>query len=183
MRLFIALRFPDIALRAMEDVQTALKTQSHSGNFSHRENLHLTLSFLGETAPGRVPALQFLLACTAVNTCPFTLIFDRLAFFPGRDRQRLYYLAADTPPELAALTSALYQELKRGGFPVEHRTFVPHVTLVRRCIPAPNLQAEALPSAPIIVPVCSMELMQSERIQGRLIYTPLFSAGFSGTAT
>lgn len=51
MRLFIALRFPDIALRAMEDVQTALKTQSHSGNFSHRENLHLTLSFLGKNCP------------------------------------------------------------------------------------------------------------------------------------
>lgn len=177
MRLFIAIRFPEEALDAMTRAQDALKAQSLSGNFSRRENLHLTLSFLGEIAPSRVPELKKLLTRTARNTRPFSLAFDRLDCFPGRRGEALYYLAAASPPELTHLAARLNQSLRQAGFPQEDRAFVPHVTLVRRCVTRPDLAPDA--PSPISVTAGSMELMLSEQRDGVRTYTPLFSAKFS----
>ena len=43
MRLFIALRFDDNILDALSDYQDALRALGITGNYTRRENLHITL--------------------------------------------------------------------------------------------------------------------------------------------
>ena len=50
MRLFVALKLSEPVLDRLSKTTRELKTHAVSGRFSHRENLHLTLAFIGETA-------------------------------------------------------------------------------------------------------------------------------------
>ena len=48
MRLFIAIQFEDHILDALTAFQKELKAQGVTGNYTKRENLHITLAFIGE---------------------------------------------------------------------------------------------------------------------------------------
>ena len=48
MRLFIAIQFNDEIIEALNELQEDLRDQGMEGHYSSRENLHLTLAFIGE---------------------------------------------------------------------------------------------------------------------------------------
>ena len=48
MRLFIAIQFKKNILDALTDFQADLKSQGVTGNYTKRENLHITLAFIGD---------------------------------------------------------------------------------------------------------------------------------------
>ena len=48
MRLFIAIRFSEEILDALEEIQEDWRMQGVFGNYTKPENLHLTLAFIGE---------------------------------------------------------------------------------------------------------------------------------------
>ena len=48
MRLFIAIQFEENILDALTDFQADLKSHGVTGNYTKRENLHITLAFIGE---------------------------------------------------------------------------------------------------------------------------------------
>ena len=58
MRLFYGLRFRPETLDAVEALQADLLLQGMTGRITRRENLHLTLAFLGELPAERVPILR-----------------------------------------------------------------------------------------------------------------------------
>ena len=175
MRLFIALNFTRREKDALEEVQALLKENSAAGNFTRRQNLHTTLFFLGEVTPERIPALRNILKITGDKTAPFVLQYDRMGYFSGKGREKLWYLTCDTPRELTNLVARIHKALRQQGLSLEDRDFIPHVTLCRRCISdhTPG------PVSPVGVRCASMELMLSEHIDGVLTYTPIFSAPFS----
>lgn len=166
MRLFVALTFPPEVLDQLEAVQAQL-----AGNRTRRENLHMTLAFLGENPPARIPALRQLLRPIAEKTPCFSMTLDRLAVF-GSGKNALACLTGAPPAELTTLVRDLEAALRAQGFSLEDRDFRPHVTLTRRC------GAPAAEFAPIAFTARGLHLMLSERIDGVLTYTPLFSAHF-----
>ena len=91
-------------------------------------NLHLTLAFLGRQPSSRLPDLRGLAATVQVST--FDLCLDRLV----RRRSGLLYLApSQSPAGLLELAEQLRQALLSGGFSLEARPFLAHLTLMRRC--------------------------------------------------
>ena len=48
MRLFIAIQFDEKILEALTEFQDDLRVQGVTGNYTKRENLHITLAFIGE---------------------------------------------------------------------------------------------------------------------------------------
>jgi 2'-5' RNA ligase len=126
LRLFFAL-WPDEATR------TALH---HTGGWLHRQwggrrmraaGLHLTLAFLGATPAERLDAL---VACAnAVQADGYDLVLDRAGCWR---HARIGWLGAQRmPPQHAALADALNERLRVAHFPVDSRSHVPHVTLLR----------------------------------------------------
>lgn len=174
MRLFYALvpleREKQFILRWQEKLEAA----SESGRFSPTENLHMTLQFLGEIPPERVKALKEILL-SAVRSCgPFDLTLDDYGWFAGKGQERLWYLTGSSP-EAAQLSHMLGQLLTENGFMVENRTFVPHITLARRC----KLRNDAVPEPadPVTISVQRLWLMESRQIGGSTVYVPVFHAG------
>ena len=116
-------------------------------------NFHLTLAFLGNVEPARLPDIE-----AAGDRCqgePFTITLDRLGFWR---RSRILWLgASEVPGPLRALAETLWSSLDACGFERERRTFHPHVTLARRAAP---LRRAGTP-APIAWSVDGFSLVES----------------------
>ena len=116
--------------------------------------IHLTLAFLGEVAAERAAAVP-------VEGRAFAVSIDCMGAFRGA---RVAWAGIAAPPAaLVDLQSRLAGQLRAGGFELEDRPFVPHLTLARR-IAAP-LPRQAI--APIGWQVREVALMRSEAGTGR----------------
>jgi len=169
MRLFIAINFTDEIRDALCGVSDELRALGAHGNFSRRENLHLTLSFLGETPPERLAAA--IAAMDAAVFSPFTLTLGK----PGRfssDEGDLLWIGAARSHALEALQGSLTRELIKRGFTPDKKPFRPHITIGRRILGAPRIPESA---SGVSQRVESIELMSSERIAGQLTYKALYS--------
>lgn len=175
MRLFVALTFSQPERDQILRIQRQLKRQCTAGNFTRPENLHLTLAFLGDIPPEQIPTLRDILTETASKAHPFSLSYDQLGHFPGKGKEKLWYLGCETPPALNALVQNLHSHLIKSGFSLEDRAFLPHVTLGRRCL---SEEKPEIIFPPISAEFSTMELMMSAQIAGLLTYVPIFSVKF-----
>jgi 2'-5' RNA ligase len=120
--------------------------------------LHLTLAFLGEVEPARIPALA---SCVPVRAAAFRFDLDRLGCFR---RAGVAWAGSSAPArELLRMQEKLTGRLAGAGFAVEDREYTPHVTLARRIERA--LPAAAVP--PIAWNVNALTLVRSEPGTGR----------------
>ena len=168
MRLFFALNFsPEVKARLIV-LQEELRRQSDSGNFSAPENLHLTLAFLGECGPKQLTSAK--IALSLIKIAPVDIRIDRLGRF-RREGGDIWWAGAAGNSELTALQRELTERLRAVGFRLEDRKYSPHITLAREIVTG------ALPweIEPFGETVRSVELMKSERMQGKLKYTAVFS--------
>ena len=160
MRLFAAIGLSPAAEDALVYAQDILR-RAGRGSFPRREMLHLTLAFLGEVediapAEAAVAALR--------GTGPFPLTLEGVGRFGDT-----WWAGIRENPALEALALGLQADLRRRGFFLETRPWLPHITLVRRW------QGEApqvtVPHASMVVRQIS--LLRSDQIDGKRIYTEL----------
>jgi RNA 2',3'-cyclic 3'-phosphodiesterase len=149
MRLFFAL-WPD-ALTASRLHALARRYQdSLGGRVMRVDTLHLTLVFLGEIAPERLPfakaAAERVFPAQSEPPCPdrIDLRFDRAACWR---RQGLVCLGMQQVPELLRrLQHELAVQLSAAGFRMELREYRPHITLLRKVVDAsPEIENPAVP--------------------------------------
>lgn len=163
MRLFVAIRFSSEINQALLSAISELKQQVRHGTFTRPENLHLTLAFLGET--DRITdAVSALTAAAAVQMGAFPLALAGTGRFG-----ELFWAGVAASPALSALAREVAVRLRRQGFTIERREFLPHITLARR-IDGNDIRI-TIPRREMIVR--DVSLMKSERIEGRLTYTEL----------
>jgi 2'-5' RNA ligase len=154
-RTFFAL-WPDAAARAvLARLAHELAVQA-GGKAPAAANVHLTLAFLGEVAPSRVPNLLAMGAAAAATVPPFRLVLDRIGTFRGSGIA--WAGASAVPAEMTRLVSWLATALAAGGFVLDPRPFHAHVTLARRCRKRVDVQM----AMPIEWPVGRLVLNASE---------------------
>lgn len=169
MRLFIAITLPPVIKRQLADYARALGALDPRARLTREENFHLTLAFLGEAldAPDACAAMD------AVSVQPFKLYSDKPGCFKrGGD---IFWLGLKSSAELTALQAALSAALQEQGFRGDNRPFAPHITLARQ---VRGTELAQLPTPRFIVPVGGITLMNSERINGILTYSPLYQKRF-----
>ena len=167
MRLFIAINFCEKIRAQLVFLRDELRSRSKRGNFTFVENLHLTLAFLGECDAKQTAAAKA--AMEAIGFEPFTLNIERIGRFK-RDGGDIWWAGVQENAHLSTLHSNLTDELMTAGFRLEKRKYSPHVTLGR------NVETDAAPwqVSPFSETVTGIELMKSERIDGRLAYTAIY---------
>jgi 2'-5' RNA ligase len=96
------------------------------------EGLHLTLRFLGPTAPERLAGVEDVVRRTAETGRPFRVALGGAGAFPTGRRPRVLWLdVVDGVDALASLTVDLDRGFHAAGWPLETRPFRPHLTLAR----------------------------------------------------
>lgn len=170
MRLFIALPLSDEIRHTLLDVQQQMRGQGVRANFSRPENLHLTLAFIGETEGTDVRAAQE--AVLSLTGKPFPLTLNRVGNYG-----RLYWVGLRQSRSLDELAAHVRLALDARGLDYDRKPFRPHITVAR--------QVSSPPPLPITLPHLSTTVEQvvlfcSERVEGRLTYTPIAERRLNG---
>ena len=172
MRLFIAVNFNDGIKEKIMDCIRRLRESSERGNFTLRENLHLTLVFLGEVPETRLGPVKRAMdrACSE----DFGIHIGGLGRFK-RNGGDIYFLGIDRNPALSALYGRLRAELIKEGFAVEDREYRPHLTLGREVVPRGGFVCSEFRVLPMRMDAGKISLMRSDRINGKLTYTEIYA--------
>jgi 2'-5' RNA ligase len=155
-RLFFALWLPEAVAAALHRHALDL-VGSGPGRVMRADTLHLTLAFLGDVDETRLPELLSLGARVATGRTRFPLTIDRSGHW---SHNRIDWAGcAIVPDALAGLVGELRAGLSAAGFQVEDRSFVPHVTLVRKRAGTPFPSEIDVPS----FEVDALRLVESKR--------------------
>ncbi|HOE61298.1 MAG TPA: RNA 2',3'-cyclic phosphodiesterase [Kiritimatiellia bacterium] len=140
MRLFLALSLPDSVASRLTDAVRRLEPEATDVAWCRRDQFHVTLAFLGDTAPAILPHLTA--ACERVcSACPsFSCRAYGFGFFGSKRSPRTLWAGVDPIPELMALQEAIWQTLPKFGFADNETHFCPHITLGRCRKGARNLR-------------------------------------------
>lgn len=171
MRLFVAIELEEPVKELLSQAILRLEGHALRASSTRRENLHLTLAFLGECE--KVDGVKSAIA--RVGGGPVELILEGL----GSYRQKggdCYWMGVEATQPLKALHLALVTQLRREGIPLEERTFRPHITLTRRVLMADSFDCGSLSRSlpPMGMTAKAITLFRSQQIGGRCVYTPLY---------
>ena len=134
MRLFIAINLSDDMKDALESVQDQMYDNGVRGNFTSRENMHLTLAFIGEY-PDKDRVMD---ALATVFFSEFPLSLKGMGSF--RD---LWWAGMDESAPLAAVARRIRRALAEHDIPFDRKRFSPHITLIRKATGnMPGIQVE-----------------------------------------
>jgi len=131
MRSFIAITLPDAVKAQLLAAVKRLAPLSVDVAWYTATQLHLTLSFLGETSPAILPHVSTRMARICATVAPFSCHAYGLGFFGTKRNPKVIWAGVDPTPELNALQEAMGNELKQFGFKVDEDAFRPHITLGR----------------------------------------------------
>lgn len=132
MRLFLAAAFPGKDLLLLQKAQQIIAQNSSRASLVKKDNLHLTLHFLGET--GKQDADRLLLSLNKLDPGLITDLYYRFCgygFF-ARDDGRLIFSELELNENFYKLQQELASLLQDLGFRLAKRKWQPHVTLARR---------------------------------------------------
>lgn len=170
MRVFFAIEFKEEIKDRLYLVQQVIKQMCSGGNFSHRENFHLTLRFIGEQTPEHVQKLKNALTSIAADTSGFELIIDRLGTF-NKNNRKIIWAGLEKNNELQQLYNKLEGTLEKAGYQLEQKAYSPHVTLVREARLEKSTEGlNDVAFEKIHTQVNSISLMESKRVDNRLAY-------------
>lgn len=166
MRLFIAINFPEKTKDLLCRNMAVLRAMAKQGRYTHRDNLHLTLVFLGEVEANRLEDIRRVMDSVTVPS--FELTIGHGGRF-RRDGGDIYWQSVSGSSRLTELYGQLYDGLKAAGFKLESRSYKPHLTLGRQVVISgdPKLETDTVLADRI-------SLMLSQRIEGKLKYTELY---------
>jgi RNA 2',3'-cyclic 3'-phosphodiesterase len=174
MRLFIAIHCNAKTKDELVALQNRIREYAGRGNFTSYDNLHLTLVFLGEVHPSRIPAIKECMENLA--SAPFDIIYHTLGYY-RRGGKDLWWVGLRKNKELLDLRRNLVNLLSEEGFSIEKRAYSPHLTLARE-VEIREMQDKLLLEGsvkPFTSHVDSISLMKSERLHGILTYTEVYA--------
>lgn len=183
-RLFIAIELPEAVQDLLTETAVALakNVPDRAVRWVSREQMHLTLRFLGDTAVSQLPALQDHLDQVAAQHPAFQLRLDGLGAFPNRKRPRVVWAGlAGEVAVLQAMQAAVEDRVVSMGWVREERPFSPHITL-GRVKDASGAQALnwQVGLASVAVRVTAVKLVQSELRPSGPVYTVRHVANLGG---
>lgn len=176
MRIFFAIEFEEDLKEQLYFFQQEIKRHCSSGNFSHMENFHLTLRFIGDQKPEQLEKLTKAMHLAASEASRFVLKLNKPGLF-SKGNKKIVWMGLEKSKELQELYNRLEKALEKEGYPKEERGFNPHITLVREArLEEGGLAVNMLQSDKLTIKVSAISLMESKRENGRLTYTAVDKA-------
>jgi len=130
MRLFIGIELSEEIKGAFVNYQNILKKDGSKGNYSRKENLHLTLFFIGEVSVDELFLWERILTDTAKQNTAFALEFKGVDSFV-RNKRHIVYAEVKKQKNLLFLWETLLKEIRKRGINPQVSDYTPHITLVR----------------------------------------------------
>ena len=142
------------------------------GRPAKKNNIHLTVKFLGEVADIRSISQAMDSVCKKMRD--FYMELDELVFM---NRIKIVWCSVKGDLKaLSVLQGGIEDALAEAGYPREKKAYLPHITLVRDAYKKWDMQDVRLEKK--IFKVSRLTLFESVRQNGELLYIPLHISEF-----
>ncbi len=151
-------------LDALTEIQEDLMMCGIKGNYTHRENLHMTLAFIGDyDDPEQVVEVM-----QKVPLRSFSIKLGGFSSFKD-----MFFANLEDNENLKDYVKRLRKALLDDEIPFDRKKFLPHITLIRKadCTKESAFLPEFQESDPMRVK--GISLMKSERGKHGMIYTEI----------
>lgn len=124
-RLFVAIELNAEIKAHIAELQMGMP----EARWTHRNQLHLTLRFIGDVSPKTMTAIDT--ALSDIEAAPFALRLRDLGHFPPKGKPRILSAQVDDCPPLMDLQKQVEAAVVSVGIEAEGRRYSPHVTIAR----------------------------------------------------
>ncbi len=163
MRLFIAVDLSEDMKKALVGTMHDLKKAGVEGGYVPKQNLHMTLAFIGETQD--VDSVREVMKGIPVEK-------SRLTFSEYGNFGDTFWIGIKGNQKIKKYAADLRKALKDHGVPCDMSKFEPHVTLIRK-LKGRKPEGMKVPSADMTV--TKISLMKSEQKDGKRVYKEIYS--------
>lgn len=170
MRIFYALTFKPQVKASINLYKEIVANHALKGRFIAKENIHLTLEFIGDVSPNDLSAYEAVL--DELETTKLHLDCRHLGTFPRKNRH-IVWLGIERHKDLIEMQESLRKLLKTYDLIYEKRKYHPHITLGRQVLLDMSIQDFVIP--PLLIEVDTIALMVSHRVHDQLIYEPIYA--------
>lgn len=172
-RLFIAVNLPEETRNRLAEYQE--KYKELPGTWTKKENLHITLQFLGNVSEKELEIITEKIASVGEKHSPFEGMFQSIVYGPTRKRPSMIWVMAEKTPPLILLQKDIRKAVSQ-MFDLEKSPFTPHLTLARlRQFEFQRLEPEEWPlieeDISLSFPVRSFDIMESNLKRDGAEYT------------
>jgi len=182
MRLFYAIELSSSMQEALHRAQKALSHLPGNISWTKKENIHLTIKFLGDTEDKKIPALKRALDTIAKQSQTFSISLDQLSAFPNTQKPRIIWCGVKNEGDIIpVIAKQLDKRLTRLGYKKAERPFRAHVTIgrVRHPIKRSNYK-QALSDfsldTKLAYTVNKLSLIKSKLTSAGSVYSPVHRA-------
>ena len=184
-RCFVAIEIPDTIQTLLTSAQEELRKFVRGASWVKRENIHLTLKFLGDVAPNQISVIKSSIEQVTDTLSPFSMELGGIGAFPNLSRPRIIWAGVKTgADEVAAIARDIDVRLGRHGYERNEKPFRPHLTLARlktRVNLKPFVdvfqQYDTINGATMVVN--QIQVVQSQLRPSGAVYTPLETCCFT----
>jgi RNA 2',3'-cyclic 3'-phosphodiesterase len=130
LRLFVAIEIPEAVKDTVEEAFASWRETFPKARWVPRENMHVTLKFLGRTWPRLVDWVPAQVEAAALDVSRFRARIRGVGSFPSAKRGRALWAAFEDADAIAGLAAEIEGALAN-EFSAEKRPFHPHLTVAR----------------------------------------------------
>ena len=127
MRLFIAIEIPEDIKEYLTKIQEEIDINSNKIGFVKKEQIHLTLKFLGEVQPNDIELIKENLKKITFNK--FSVQLNKVGVFPNKNYIRVIWIGLEPEQNILELQKQIDESLKK--LFKKDTNFKPHLTLAR----------------------------------------------------
>ena len=162
MRLFVAVELSEEMKNSLIGMMHEMKKAGVKGSYAPKQNLHMTLAFIGETDD--VSAVKAALKTVAFK--PFRITLSEKGCFGD-----ILYVGVKGNQGLSGAVKNVRAALSSAGVSFDSKKFTPHVTIIRKAAgPYANVK---VPAGDMMVK--NISLMKSEEKNGKRVYTTILT--------
>ncbi|WP_161797118.1 RNA 2',3'-cyclic phosphodiesterase [Clostridium cylindrosporum] len=174
-RVFIAIELEESIKDYLQEMQNKIIKNSTRGNFTIKDNFHLTLKFIGEVEDEIIEKIKVCIDDVASRQNDFNLQFSRLGEFP-RGNKTMPWVGVKRSESLDKLHLDMENSLEEVSIKKEGKKFTPHITLGRQVVLNRDFSklVDEIAIEDLTIIVDKISLMESTRINGKLKYIPLY---------
>ncbi|MBU1145832.1 MAG: RNA 2',3'-cyclic phosphodiesterase [Firmicutes bacterium] len=176
MRIFLAFLPNIVILNQVESIKNKLKEHCESGNYTEKNNLHVTLIFIGDVNEVQLRNVKKILHQTAF--APFSIKLKAIKSFETKGKGDVFFIDVFKTSILEDIYKFLFEKLNNSGFNIQNREYLPHLTLGRKVVLNKPDDLVLLNSSfkGLSFQTNRISLMESVRIDDELIYREIDQA-------
>ncbi|WP_164668316.1 RNA 2',3'-cyclic phosphodiesterase [Virgibacillus doumboii] len=128
---FIAIPLTESIKNKFSNWQLGLKESLAYKQWPHKDDLHITLKFLGPVELDRINRL--IKSLEVIKATPaFSVLTGNLGCFGNPKKPRVLWAGVEKTNEIMQLQQSIEQIARQAGFQEENRAYKPHITLAKK---------------------------------------------------